>query len=68
MRYRILTSRRSLAFALTNNEMAVVKGKMNSQKVYILQGLLSFVFLFYKRVDVWYYLHGPVCPFEPINE
>jgi len=48
--------------------MAVVKGKMNSQKVYILQGLLSFVFLFYKRVDVWYYLQGPVCPFEPINE
>jgi len=43
-----------LAFALANNDMAVVKCKMNSQKVYILQGLLSFVFLFYKRVDVWY--------------
>jgi hypothetical protein len=68
MRYGILTLCRSLAFALTNNEMAVVKGKMNSQRVYILQRLLSFVFLFYKRVDVWYDLQGPVCPFEPINE
>ena len=53
MRYRILASHRSVAFALINNEMTVVKGKMNSQNVYVLQGLLSFIFLFYKRVDVW---------------
>jgi len=33
--------------------MAVVKGKMNSQRFYVLQALLSFEFLFYKRVDVY---------------